>query len=329
MAKNKSKNKRKAVAQEPEEADLGRFAGSSGEEDNDEDEVEEEEVAMKEADLEMEEDEHDVVEKDEEAEEPDEEEAEEEEDDDEVREAASGMANAMARILGTTTSRNKSTPSSVVLSKTTTPLQRQAAQEKVRMKQMREKRRANRERNLTALHMPLSVATSRTTDGGTSGLVQELEMERTHRRVATRGVVALFNAISQHQQQAKEDAMPASKSDANTDTKHMTKHGFLDMIKSAASKDGSSKKKQGKEKTAEDSAPAGSKPQWNALKDDYMMGSKLKDWDKASSEEDDDDDGPVNDNWSDDEAAATKTAAPAAGHTSKNSQKRRKVSSQW
>ena len=29
---------------------------------------------------------------------------------------------------------------------------------------------------------------------------------------------------------------------------------------------------------------------WNALKDDFMMNSKLKDWDKELSDEDDDDD---------------------------------------
>jgi hypothetical protein len=189
------------------------------------------------------------------------------------------------------------------------------------MKVAREKRRSNRERNLTALHIPLSVATSRTTtENAGLGLVKELELERTHRRVATRGVVALFNAIAQHQQQNKPEAVQTSKSDSNTDTKHMTKHGFLDMIKSAA-KDDTSKKQKGKDTAA---AAASSKPQWNALKDDYMMGSKLKDWDKESSEEDEDDDEPVDDTFGDDEE---EEAAPAAT-TTESGKKRRKVASQ-
>jgi hypothetical protein len=77
---------------------------------------------------------------------------------------------------------------------------------------------------------------------------------------------------------------------------HMSKHSFLDMIKSAAaekSKDTSDKKQESQSK-------------WKVLKDDYMMNSKLKDWDKASSEEDGEGDvsvgdgvGRVDDDWSD------------------------------
>ena len=107
------------------------------------------------------------------------------------------MANAMARILGTSTTTGTS---SVVLAKTTTPLQKMQKKEKDELKALKEKRQANRERNLTALHIPLSVATTNTIDdGGKLSVAQELEQERFHRRVATRGVVALFNAITTHQ----------------------------------------------------------------------------------------------------------------------------------
>jgi len=132
-----------------------------------------------------------------------------------------GMADAMARILGLATekdeergkSNNKSSAYSrsgvatsnnlVVLSKTVTPLQKLQKKQKAEEAAMKAKQRQKRAVNLTAMHVPLSVATSQllnTQDGG-SNIALELEMERMHRRVATRGVVALFNAIAQHQQQ--------------------------------------------------------------------------------------------------------------------------------
>lgn len=116
---------------------------------------------------------------------------------------ASKMANAMSRILGMATeSKTEKGPpsSSVVLAKTVTPLQKLQQKEKEQQKAMKEKRKANRERNLTALHLPLSIATTNSIEsGGQSSVAKELEQERFHRRVATRGVVALFNAITQHQ----------------------------------------------------------------------------------------------------------------------------------
>ena len=110
------------------------------------------------------------------------------------------MAGVMAKILGTST--NASRTSSVVLAKTTTPLQRLQRKETEKLQAVKLKRQANRERNLAALHIPLSVATSINIDEGRISITKELEQERFHRRVATRGVVALFNAISQHQNSA-------------------------------------------------------------------------------------------------------------------------------
>lgn len=117
---------------------------------------------------------------------------------------SSRMADAMGKILGTltTTKSNKKGPSTVVLAKTVTPLQKLQQQEKEKQRQMTEKRQASRERNLSALHLPRSIATTNNvfSDGQQQlSVVKELEQERYHRRVATRGVVALFNAISQHQ----------------------------------------------------------------------------------------------------------------------------------
>ena len=332
MAKSRAKStkllsrKRKAP-EDVETVDLRRFAGSSDEEDDDDDDTEEQIESDK-----VDENKFDDA-NDNSAEEPkygaddqendgvddgngsdhDQERAEDvvdDDDDDDDGQEASGMANAMIRILG---SQPKRGVSSVILSKTITPLQRQQQEEKERLLAAREKRKSNRDRNLMALHIPLSVATNSATteSNGSERLVKELELERTHRRVATRGVVALFNAIAQHQKDSKSggtemDASAMVPKDSK-EVKKMTKHGFLDLIKSAA-------KESAVSSATSETNPKGTiesrieiKPKWNALHDDYLIGAKMKDWDKQSSdeEEDDADDEPVDDNWDDDNPSET------------------------
>mmetsp|Transcript_31736 Transcript_31736/g.74693 ORF Transcript_31736/g.74693 Transcript_31736/m.74693 type:complete len:339 (-) Transcript_31736:65-1081(-) len=203
--------------------------------------------------------------------------------------AATKMANVMSKILGTkaTNLDNKSAhSSSVVLAKTVTPLQKLQQKEKEQQKAIKEKRRSNRERNLTALHLPLSIATTNIIQPGAQlSVAKELEQERFHRRVATRGVVALFNAITQHQK----INTPGSESNLslkNKETSKLTKHGFLDKIKAAAKSKGSEEldgetRKRGKNVASNEGNNSSS---WGALKDDYMLNSK-KNWDEESSDE--------------------------------------------
>ena len=300
MAKKKSK-KSKIAKKDPEEVleeeDMDRFAGSSAEEDNadgfddedhdsdnhdddDEEEEADEAVAMKSPDRGYEapaddEDSSSGSDADKGNEVDDGADSSDEEEDGGPK--AAGMANAMARILGIA---NKGTMGTkpVVLSKTTTRIQKQAAQVREQEKELKEKRQHNRERELVALHIPLSVATSHHVANKSKALVKELEMERTHRRVATRGVVALFNAIAQHQNQVAKDKEAALLSTSKkTDVKKMTKHSFLDMIKNKAAEkpvDGNGMKSKG----------TNDEPQWKALQDDYMMNPK-KNWDEESSDE--------------------------------------------
>ena len=115
-----------------------------------------------------------------------------------------GMAGAMAKILGLNPPKSSS---SVILSKTTTPLQKLQQKEKAEKAALKAKQRIRREVNLIAMHVPLSAATSKSlgkrASTGTNGLrlAKEIETESMHRRVATRGVVALFNTIAKHQQE--------------------------------------------------------------------------------------------------------------------------------
>jgi len=143
--------------------------------------------------------------------------------------------------------------------------------------------------------------------------------------------VALFNAISKHQDKMREDASAEHRAAAKAasasasggggksaeEVKVLSKRGFLDMLKTNATKaDGGAAAKSSapsEDKSARDVSSSKSKSGgWNALKDDFMMTSKLKDWDKELSDEEDSDDDDdeeagggggdvVNDDWSDDD----------------------------
>jgi hypothetical protein len=229
-----------------------------------------------------------------------------------------GMADAMSRILGVGASTHrlpkagKSTVNNIVLSKTITPLQKRRRQEKEEEEELRKKQKQRRVRNLTAMHTPISCLTM-----GSNG--NELELERGYKRVATRGVVALFNAITQHQHQKKQQAVITPTNGKNSPAQPLTKYGFLEKIKNSAQPSGASAmlhestmvtqdehatvEHQSYLKTNRIEEPHRNKDAknktkgWNALKDDFMMNTKLKDWDKELSDNDYDD----NDNSFDDE----------------------------
>lgn len=217
-----------------------------------------------------------------------------------------GMAGAMAKILGfSAPPKSKKQSKAIVLSKTITPLQKQQKKEDAAADALKQKRKQRREINLTAMHIPLSAATSRPIVGkgdDASDLIalamkEEIEQESMHRRVATRGVVALFNTIAKHQQQrAQQQAETSITTKRNDEVKSMSKHGFLDLLKNtgSASEKGKDKKDEQLSKVEKSSASKKDSKGWNALKDDFMMNNKLKDWDKAlssdeDSEENDDD----------------------------------------
>jgi len=115
------------------------------------------------------------------------------------------------------------------------------------------------------------------------------EKEVALRRIGTKGVVKLFNAVTKHQKE-----MESKLKKAPTQMKKdkvigsVSKSSFLDMLKSSsASKapglEADSKKKEETEEVEKE------KPSWNILRDDFMMGSKMKDWDKNDNDVDDDD----------------------------------------
>ncbi|GAX17953.1 hypothetical protein FisN_18Hu164 [Fistulifera solaris] len=296
-SKKKQAAKLKREVVEVDEEDLNRFAGSSDEEENNHHEssdYEDQAEPAKLAKTKVDENQYDADEQSDDSpsqtRQDESDSSEDDSDEEQERDRRSkGMASAMARILGTTTGNAQS----AVLSKTKTPIQKLAEEEKQKEKEMREKRQANREKRLVAFHEPLSVASLSTfvnpgKSGIQSSISKELEQERVLRRVATRGVVALFNAISQHQNKTC-DATDSAADPKNEPVRKMTKHGFLDMIKAKATSLG--KPDENKEDV---NSTSEKKQNWNALQDDFLLKPK-KNWDQESSSEEDDDDEIVED----------------------------------
>ncbi|XP_029180012.2 RRP15-like protein [Acropora millepora] len=106
-----------------------------------------------------------------------------------------------------------------------------------------------------------------------------LDYEKTLAGIATRGVVKLFNAVSKHQKEMesrlKEAPTEAKKSKV---VESMSKSAFLSMLKSSSEKPKSKDQPNMKasDVTSVESAPS----TWNILRDDFMMGAKMRDWNR-------------------------------------------------
>ncbi|KAG8189947.1 hypothetical protein JTE90_009086 [Oedothorax gibbosus] len=103
--------------------------------------------------------------------------------------------------------------------------------------------------------------------------IRNKEKERELVKIATRGVVYLFNTVEKHQKSKKDP-----KSNPKKDKKlGAIKGNFMDILKDYAKKDKVELDPVVK-KTKEEET-------WSILKDDFMMGAGMKDWDKESDVE--------------------------------------------
>ncbi|RHY15206.1 hypothetical protein DYB25_000900 [Aphanomyces astaci] len=102
-----------------------------------------------------------------------------------------------------------------------------------------------------------------------------MAQDKALRGIATKGVVALFNAIAKHQHGQQQQ-------DGSKQIKSLSKDSFLGLLK-----------QQGKHKEAaqpeDGSEGEEDKSNWSVVQDDYMMGAKLKDFDKDDDVTNEDD----------------------------------------
>ncbi|CAN6301234.1 unnamed protein product [Urochloa humidicola] len=94
-------------------------------------------------------------------------------------------------------------------------------------------------------------------------------------KVATKGVVRLFNAVSKAQKPRK-DLNPSRTKDAKVLAKER-KNTFLAELEMPSQQD---KKSQAPSKFSKHTSKDEDEPAWAPLRDTYMLGTKLKDWDK-------------------------------------------------
>ncbi|KAJ7985669.1 hypothetical protein DPEC_G00354460 [Dallia pectoralis] len=117
-------------------------------------------------------------------------------------------------------------------------------------------------------------------------IVKDRENERNLQRIATRGVVQLFNAVRMHQKTVDEKVKEAGGSERKKAKllSSVSKKDFINVLRGTDGVSGVTNRTD--RQTA--GSKAEEKPSWSVLKDDYMMGASMKDWDKASDAEEDD-----------------------------------------
>ncbi|KAM3960473.1 RRP15-like protein [Aphomia sociella] len=115
--------------------------------------------------------------------------------------------------------------------------------------------------------------------------ILEKDRERLLSKIATKGVVQLFNAVRNQQKTLDKEMSRTDLPEAKKEKilKKFDKRTFLDTLmgqtKSIVVDEVAGKSLKDEVKAEDD------KPKWNALRDDFMMGAKMKDWDKESIDE--------------------------------------------
>ena len=204
-------------------------------------------------------------------------------DDDETREIADGetarhvkklkaFGGAMSEILG----RKSQVKKGVVLSKKTTKHLKELKSEKEEKSKTENLKRDRRK----LLDKDLVIPTLKTGN-----------YEKALRKIATRGVVTLFNAIRTHQKAKEDDS--GSKKGKKRKRKEVSssKAKFLEMLKQQKKNSGGKNLKlggedvtvastAGDEKRNEEEEVKKNGEGWDVLREDMLTGAKMKDWDK-------------------------------------------------
>jgi len=109
------------------------------------------------------------------------------------------------------------------------------------------------------------------------------EYEKKLRKLATRGVVKLFNAIKTAQEKSNEVHTLVTNKKPKVE---VAKKSFMDMLQET------NKQKSANEKASDNNNNDNSEskePAWNVFSDNYGMNASIKDWDKDKENEDNND----------------------------------------
>eukprot|EP01122_Echinamoeba_exundans_P002339 TRINITY_DN12282_c0_g1_i1.p1 TRINITY_DN12282_c0_g1~~TRINITY_DN12282_c0_g1_i1.p1 ORF type:complete len:375 (-),score=122.42 TRINITY_DN12282_c0_g1_i1:17-1102(-) len=129
------------------------------------------------------------------------------------------------------------------------------------------------------------------------GLTNEVDKEARLRKIGTKGVVKLFNAIRTAQKLDQIETVSTKTQKKKEKGENMSKEKFLEILQRDRniSADEAQKMLTGeapaadpvstkvKSETAQSSSSGGSS--WKVLRDDYLLGARMKDWDKEHSDD--------------------------------------------
>lgn len=118
--------------------------------------------------------------------------------------------------------------------------------------------------------------------------IMDRERERTLQKIATKGVVQLFNAVKQQQGEINKKLSEAGPLERKREQvlRSIDKTKFLDVLMGGSksiSVDNDVKNEEQENKKLEKKKD---KETWSVLREDFVMGTKLKDWDRKEQDED-------------------------------------------
>jgi len=284
-------------SEDGEEDEFGDVSNEESDEGDDEEEDESNEEDNNEGDESNEEDnneEDESMEEDNNEEDESEEEENDEEDDEpphgdpeseDETVGNSGWADAMAKVLAI--GKNSTKPVSV-LSKAKKGNSKKA---KVKASDGEDSSSGSEAEPVKKLE-PLSVRRAKKKEIDSIGRIMPNVLERNSERIlsktATRGVVQLFNAVRDHQKDVKTKLKDAGGSFRKQEKvyKNLDKNSFMEMLsgKSMSNQRSGESQPPKKQKLERDNS-TNSQSSWSILREDYMLGAKMKDWDRESDEE--------------------------------------------
>ncbi|XP_031833668.2 RRP15-like protein isoform X1 [Nomia melanderi] len=117
--------------------------------------------------------------------------------------------------------------------------------------------------------------------------IRDRERERMLQKIATKGVVQLFNAVRQQQGEISKKLVEAGPLERKREQvlKHIDKNSFLDVLMGGSTSIRVDNNVKDKEEVHEENNEK-EKETWSVLRDDFVMGTKLKDWDRENEDED-------------------------------------------
>lgn len=118
--------------------------------------------------------------------------------------------------------------------------------------------------------------------------IMDRERERTLQKIATKGVVQLFNAVKQQQGEINKKLSEAGPLERKREQvlRSIDKTKFLDVLMGGSksiSVDNDVKNEEQENKKLEKKKD---NETWSVLREDFVMGTKLKDWDRKEQDED-------------------------------------------